>query len=100
MIQVAAGTRVYLACRPVSMRYGFDGLAAQVAPILGVDPFSGHVFIFRGKRADYLKCSAAIWTGKSVNQDWKVQSRQTMIDAARQEGKSFLILPRVNQMEF
>jgi len=33
------------------MRYGFDGLAAQVAPILGVDPFSGHVFIFRGKRA-------------------------------------------------
>jgi transposase len=55
VIQVAAGTRVYLACRPVSMRYGFDGLAAQVAPILGVDPFSGHVFIFRGKRADYLK---------------------------------------------
>lgn len=55
MIQVAAGTRVYLACRPVSMRYGFDGLAAQVAPILGADPFSGHVFIFRGKRADYLK---------------------------------------------
>jgi transposase len=55
VIQVAAGTRVYLACRPVSMRYGFDGLAAQVAPILGADPFSGHVFIFRGKRADYLK---------------------------------------------
>jgi hypothetical protein len=39
VIQVAAGTRVYLACRPVSMRYGLDGLAAQVAPILGVDPF-------------------------------------------------------------
>ena len=29
MIQVAAGTKVYLACRPVSMRYGFDGLAAR-----------------------------------------------------------------------
>jgi transposase len=54
-MQIAAGTRVYLACRPVSMRYGFDGLAALVAPILGADPFSGHVFIFRGKRADYLK---------------------------------------------
>jgi hypothetical protein len=26
-----------------------------VAPILGIDPFSGHVFIFRGKRADYMK---------------------------------------------
>ena len=24
MIQVMPGTKVYLACRPVSMRYGFD----------------------------------------------------------------------------
>ena len=55
MIQVAAGTKVYLACRPVSMRYGFDGLAAQVGQVLAADPFSGHVFIFRSKRADYLK---------------------------------------------
>jgi transposase len=47
MIQVMPGTKVYLACRPVSMRYGFDGLAA--------DPFSGHLFLFRSKRADYLK---------------------------------------------
>src|SRR6185437_41218 len=29
VIQIAAGTKVYLACRPVSMRYGFDGLAAR-----------------------------------------------------------------------
>ena len=39
MIQVAPGTKVYLACRPVSMRYGFDGLAAQVAHVLNADPF-------------------------------------------------------------
>ena len=55
MIQVAPGTKVYLACRPVSMRYGFDGLAAQVAHVLNADPFSGHLFLFRSKRADYLK---------------------------------------------
>ena len=41
-------TKVYLATRPVSMRYGFDGLAAQIADVLQVDPYSGHVFIFRG----------------------------------------------------
>jgi len=29
VIQIAAGTKVYLACRPVGMRYGFDGLAAR-----------------------------------------------------------------------
>ena len=55
MISIAPGTKVYLACRPVSMRYGFDGLAAQVKQVLDADPFAGHVFIFRGKRADYLK---------------------------------------------
>ena len=55
MIQVAPGTKVYLGCRPVSMRYGFDGLAAQVAHVLQADPFSGHLFLFRSKRADYLK---------------------------------------------
>ena len=37
------------------MRYGFDGLAAQVKQVLDADPFSGHLFLFRSKRADYLK---------------------------------------------
>ena len=55
MIQVMPGTKVYLACRPVSMRYGFDGLAAQVKQVLAADPFSGHLFLFRSKRADYLR---------------------------------------------
>ena len=55
MIQVAPGTKVHLACRPVSMRYGFDGLSAKVAAVLAGDPFSGHLFLFRSKRGDYLK---------------------------------------------
>lgn len=55
MIQVVPGTKVYLACRPVSMRYGFDGLSAKVAEGLKGDPFSGHLFIFRSKQGDYLK---------------------------------------------
>ncbi len=52
MIQVAPGTKVYLACRPLSMRYGFDGLSAKVASVLARDPFSGHLFLFRSKRAE------------------------------------------------
>jgi hypothetical protein len=31
VIQAAPSTKVYLACRRVNMRCGFDGLAAQVA---------------------------------------------------------------------
>jgi transposase len=64
VIQVAPGTKVYLATRPVSMRYGFDGLAAQVAHVLQGDPYSGHVFIFRGKRGDYLKL--LYWDGSGL----------------------------------
>jgi len=56
VIAVALGTRVYLACRPVSVRHGFDGLAALAAQVREADPFSGHLFLFRSKRADYLKC--------------------------------------------
>lgn len=55
MIQLAPGTRVYLACQPTDMRKGFDGLAAQVKAVLRVDPFKGQVFVFRSKRGDYVK---------------------------------------------
>lgn len=55
MIQLTPGTRVYLACRPTDMRKGFDGLSAQVTSVLRADPYSGHVFVFRGRRGDYVK---------------------------------------------
>jgi transposase len=64
VIQVAAGTRVHLACQPVDLRKGFDGLSALVANVLGDDPFSGHLFMFRGKRGDYLKI--LYWDGSGL----------------------------------
>ena len=77
MIQVAPGTKVYLTCRPVSMRNGFDGFAAQVAQVLAADPYSGHLFLFRSKRADYLKicimtalacaCSPSGWRAENLS---------------------------------
>ncbi|WP_084731867.1 IS66 family insertion sequence element accessory protein TnpB [Microvirga vignae] len=50
MIQIAAGTKVYLACQPVDMRRGFDGLSAEVVNRLNADPYSGNLFVFRGRR--------------------------------------------------
>ena len=47
-----AGTRVWLAAGATDMRKGFDSLAAQAQSVLGQDPFSGHVFCFRGRRGD------------------------------------------------
>ncbi|MGO9437653.1 MAG: IS66 family insertion sequence element accessory protein TnpB [Terracidiphilus sp.] len=34
----------------------FDGLSAQVQTVLQQQPFSGHVFLFRGRRGDIMKC--------------------------------------------
>ena len=50
MIALPLGTKVFLACQPIDLRAGFDGLAAKVQQIIGADPFSGHMFIFRSKR--------------------------------------------------
>jgi transposase len=55
MIGLPAGTRVWLAAGPTDMRKGFDGLAALVQTTLSRDPFSGHVFVFRGRRGGLVK---------------------------------------------
>ncbi len=55
MIQVPTGTKIWIAAGVTDMRRGFDGLSAQVQTILQQQPFSGHVFAFRGRRGDIVK---------------------------------------------
>lgn len=55
MIGLPAGTKVWLACGVTDMRKGFDGLAALVQLNLHEDPFSGQLFVFRGRRGDRVK---------------------------------------------
>jgi transposase len=64
MIAPGPGVRVYLATQPCDMRKGMDGLAAQVQNVLAADPFSGALFVFRGKRGDILKILA--WDGSGL----------------------------------
>ena len=52
MIQLPPGTRVYVSCRPTDMRKGMNGLSAEVSNVLRLDPYSQHLFVFRGKRGD------------------------------------------------
>jgi transposase len=58
------GVRVWLAAGPTDMRRGFDGLARQVQEALGQDPFSGQLFVFRGRRGDLVK--ALWWDGQGL----------------------------------
>ena len=55
MINVANGTRIYLATGATDMRRGFDGLQGQVSDVLKLDPLSGHLFLFFNRRRDRLK---------------------------------------------
>jgi transposase len=64
MIGLPAGTRIWLAAGFTDMRCGFNGLAARVQTALAEDPFSGHVFVFRGRRGDIIK--VLWWTGDGL----------------------------------
>ncbi len=55
MIGLPIGTRVWLAAGATDMRKGFDGLTALIQEKLAENPFSGHVFVFRGRRGDRVK---------------------------------------------
>src|SRR3546814_8159942 len=64
MIGLPAGTRVWLAAGATDMRRGFDGLAMTVQATLEQDPFSGHVFVFRGRKGDRIK--VLWWSGDGM----------------------------------
>jgi transposase len=51
----ASGARIWLAAEPTDMRCGFDRLAEQVRSVISQDPLSGHLFLFRSRRAERLK---------------------------------------------
>jgi len=55
MIGLPAGTSVWLAAGVTDMRKGMDGLAALVQTTLAENPFSGQLFVFRGRRGDLVK---------------------------------------------
>ena len=58
MIPMPNGTKVWLAAGVTDMRKGFAALAAQAEATLRQNPFTGHLFVFRGRRGDLVK---VIW---------------------------------------
>ncbi|MDQ3331588.1 MAG: IS66 family insertion sequence element accessory protein TnpB [Planctomycetota bacterium] len=51
MISLPPTVKIFLAIEPADMRKSFDGLKALVEAQLGCDPLSGHLFVFRSRRA-------------------------------------------------
>jgi transposase len=69
VIAPPAGARILLATRPVDVRKGAHSLAALAAEVLGADPFSGAVLVFRSRRADRIKI--LVWDGSGLVLIWK-----------------------------
>ena len=55
MIALPSQTQIWIAAGVTDLRRGFAGLSGMVQTKLEQDPFSGHVFVFRGRRGDLIK---------------------------------------------
>src|SRR4030067_1068817 len=55
VIAPPANARVWIAAGVTDLRRGFTGLSALVQTQLEQSPFSGHLFVFRGRRGDLIK---------------------------------------------
>jgi len=55
MLNITLAHKIYIACQAVDFRKGIDGYAAVCRRQFNLDPFSGHCFIFRNKRATAIK---------------------------------------------
>jgi transposase len=64
MIGFGSATRVYLAAGATDMRKGFDGLYGMARDRLGIDPLSGHLFVFCNSRRNRLK--VLYWDGSGL----------------------------------
>ena len=85
MIPVLADAKIWLAAGVTDMRRGFNGLAAQTDQVLGADPFSGHLFLFRGRRGDQIKM--IWWDGQGACLFTKRLERGRFVWPAATEGK-------------
>jgi hypothetical protein len=54
----APGPRIWLAAEATDMRCGFDRVARRVQTMIGEDPLSGHLFLFRSRNGNRLKILA------------------------------------------
>jgi transposase len=85
MIPVPSNTKVWLAAGVTDMRRGFALLAAQAEATLSLDPFAGHLFVFRGRRGDLIK--VIWWDGQEACLFAKRLERGRFVWPSATEGK-------------
>ena len=85
MIPVPANTRVWLAAGVTDMRRGFTTLAAQAETTRPQNPFTGHLFVFRGRRGDLIKI--IWWDGQGACRFSKHLEQGRLIRPSAKQGE-------------
>lgn len=85
MIPYLADAKIWLAAGVTDMRKGFHSLAALCENQLKGDPYSGHLFVFRGRQGDLLKI--IWWDGQGACLFTKRLERGRFVWPIANEGK-------------
>jgi transposase len=85
VIPVPSNTRVWLAAGVTDMRKQFNGLSALAEGVLKQDPYSGHLFVFRGRRGDLIKI--VWWDGQGACMYSKRLEKGKYVWPAASDGK-------------
>lgn len=84
MLSIPPALKIFLAVTPTDMRKNHDGLAALVEHVLQANPLSGHLFVFRNKRADRIKL--LYWDGDGYALWYKRLEKGTFRFPAAEDG--------------
>ena len=96
MIDPPSGTQVWLAAGVTDMRRGMDGLASLVQTTLEVNPFSGHVFVFRGRRGHLIKI--LWWSGDGLCLFVKRLERGRFVWPQAESGRVYLTSAQLSML--
>lgn len=55
MLTLPPSVKIYICSVPVDARKSFDGLAAMVESDFGLEPLSGHLFVFVSRRGNMVQ---------------------------------------------
>lgn len=95
-MNIPGGARIWLVAGHTDMRKGFDGLASLVQVQLKQNPFSGQVFIFRGRRGDRVK--VLWWDGQGLSLFYKRLEQGRFIWPSANSGKIHLTYAQLSML--
>lgn len=87
MLTLSPAVRIYLAAGATDLRRSIDGLSALVRERLGLEPLSGHLFLFRNRRGDRVK--VLVWDRSGFWVLYKRLERGTFAWPAEDAGAPF-----------